>query len=218
MEYKQLTASIISDPNTLHQAKILLYKYYIEALKWEIPLDNCSGLKIQGKDSQAQIIDDYDDHSAWFSSVNEYGNVLACVRLCKNDSNGVLEIERYNTAKKQLQSILNLKAKLNIVELNREATLFPLANNQAHGLLLLKAVFYYCLKYRHSILTTTNITEWLKLYDSLLFPRLRNSQFKYSENDPAPVEVYFAKTDAIAKMLNKINNLLKNSELALCQD
>lgn len=207
----QLTTRIIEDLYTLGKAKILLYEYYIENLKWDVPPDNNSGIKIKKTDQYNKLVDDYDHYSIWFSVVNEKNDVITCARLCKEDPEGLLEIERYFQAKQQLQAVLNSKKELNLIELNREAILPGYPDNKVASLLLLECIFTYCKKYHYSVLTTTNIPEWLALYNSLPFPRLDDCQFSYAETDPKPVEVYFIEHYHLDNIINKIDFYLKDS-------
>lgn len=205
----RLFTSVIEDLYTLEKAKTLLYEYYIEKLKWDIPIDNYSGIRIKKTCQQKKFVDDYDDYSIWFSVTNENNNVVACARLCKEDTAGLLEIERYGEAKQLLHPILNSKKQLNLIELNREAILPDNPDNKVAGLVLLKFIFNYCLKHNYSVLTTTNIPEWLTLYNSLPLTRLYHCQFRYAETDPNPVEVYFVENRSLNNILNKINSYLE---------
>lgn len=206
----RLFTSIIEDPCTLEKAKTLLYEYYIEKLKWDIHTDNYSGIKIKKTYQQKKFVDDYDDYSIWFSVTNENNNVLACARLCKEDARGLLEIERYTEAKQLLRPILNSKKQLNLIELNREAILPDNPDYKVASLVLLKFIFNYCLTHNYSVLTTTNIPEWLTLYNSLPLIKLFDCQFRYAETDPNPVEVYFIKNRNLNNILTKINFYLEN--------
>lgn len=205
----RLFTSVIENVYTLEKAKTLLYEYYIEKLKWDIPTDNYSGIKIEKTYQKKKFVDDYDDYSTWFSVMNENNNVIACARLCKEDIGGLLEIERYSEAKQRLRPLLNSKKQLNLIELNREAILPDNPNNKVASLVLLKFIFSYCLKHNYSVLTTTNIPEWSALYNSLPLKRLCDCQFKYAETDPNPVEVYFIKNRNLNNILIKINSYLE---------
>lgn len=207
----QLITSIIEDRYTLGKAKSLLYEYYIENLKWDVPPDNDSGIKIKRTDQYNKLVDDYDHYSIWFSVANEKNDVIACARLCKEDPRGLLEIERYFSAKQRLQTVLNSKKELNLIELNREAILPGYPNNKAASLLLLECIFKYCKQHNYSVLTTTSIPEWLAFYNSLPFTRLYDCQFRYAETDPKPVEVYFIEHKHLDNIINKINFYLKDS-------
>lgn len=206
----RLFTNVIEDVYTLEKAKTLLYEYYIEKLKWDIPTDNYSGIRIKKTYQQKKFVDDYDDYSIWFSVTNENNTVIACARLCKEDTRGLLEIERYSEAKQLLRPILNSKKQLNLIELNREAILLDNPDNKVASLELLKFIFNYCLKHNYSVLTTTNIPEWLTLYNSLPFTKLYHCQFRYAETDPNPVEVYFMKNRNLNNILTKINFYLEN--------
>lgn len=207
----RLVTSIIEDVYTLEKAKTLLYEYYIEKLKWDISTDNCSGIMIKKTCKQKKFMDDYDDYSIWFSVSNENDDVVACARLCKEDTGGLLEIERYSEAKQRLRTIFNSKRQLNLIELNREAILPNYPDNKVTSLLLLKSIFSYCLKHNYSVLTTTNISEWVTLYNSLPLTNLYHCKFKYAETDPNPVEVYFIKYSNLHNILTEIDFHLESS-------
>lgn len=200
---------IISDPEHLNKARSLLYYCYLEHLEWEIAHCNPSGIKIQQQGNGAIISDDYDDLAIWFSVLNNNNDddCIACGRLCHNDFDGLLEIERYHNARKSLKDILEKKKQLNIVELNREAVSPKYAENSKPYLLLLKSIFQYCLNKNHTILTTSNLVKWVEIYDQIGFKRL-NSTFKYFDAEPEPVVAYFACTHDIENMLKKIDVLL----------
>lgn len=198
---------IINEPEQLNQARSLLHCCYLEHLAWEIAHCNPSGIKIQQQGSRTIISDDYDDLAVWFSVLNDNNDCIACGRLCHNDSNGLLEIERYHNAKKSLKDILQKKKQFNIVELNREAILPKYAENKKPYLLLLKSIFQYCLKKNYAILTTSNLVKWVDVYDKIGFKRL-NAAFRYFDSEPEPVVVYFAHTQDIENMLIEINTFL----------
>lgn len=198
---------MINEPEQLDKARSLLHHCYLEHLKWEIEHSNPSGIKIQQRGSHTIISDDYDDLAVWFSVLNDTNDCIACGRLCHNDPNGLLEIERYHNAQKSLKDILQKKNEFNIVELNREAVLPKYAENKKLYLLLLKSIFQYCLKKNYAILTTSNLTNWVDIYDKIGFKRL-DVTFRYFDSEPEPVIVYFAYNHDIENMLNEINTLL----------
>lgn len=207
----ELITSVIKDIYTIGKAQTLLYEYYIEKLKWDVPPNNDSGIKIKKTNQYHQFVDDYDPYSTWFSVANKKNAVIACARLCKEDADGLLEIERYHQAKQRLHTVLSAKKELNLIELNREAILPGCPDNKVASLLLLDCIFNYCQTHGYSVLTTTNIPEWLALYDSLPFTKLDDCQFRYAETDPKPVEVYFIEHKNLKSLLAKINLYLKNS-------
>ncbi len=199
---------IINEPEQLNKARSLLHCCYLEHLEWEIAHCNPSGIKIQKWENQAIISDDYDDLAVWFSVLDDNDDCIVCGRLCHNDSNGLLEIERYDNAIKSLKDILQKKNQFNIVELNREAVLPKYADNSKVYLLLLKLIFEYCLKNNYSILTTSNLIRWVDIYDKIGFKRLE-AVFKYFDSEPEPVVSYFAYTHDIEIMLTKVNFFLE---------
>jgi hypothetical protein len=203
-----LTANVIRNKQFVSKAQALLYEHYIKELHWNISHNNQSGLRIEKAGKICRVLDDYDKCSTWFST-RLNNQLVSCARLCKNDENGLLEIERYSAATKSIKEILSYKEDLNLIELNREATSTNHPLRKASQLLLLKLIFTYCIDHSYSILTTSNLKDWVEIYSHLSFPLLSEKSFKYSEFDNEPVNVYLAKKNDIEKMLKKITNFLK---------
>lgn len=204
-----VTCGILTDPKCLTNARALLYESYIKDLAWEITHDNPSNIQVNHTGLQTTLTDDYDSLSVWFSISNKE-EVIACARLCRDDENGLLEIERYDNAKRCIGPILNQKEKLNIIELNREAILPTYsAQRELYGLILLKEVFEYCLSKNHTILTTSNIPDWIAIYKLIEFEEIKAYTFKYFDSEPAPVLVYLATPNDIKALLLNIDNCLK---------
>jgi hypothetical protein len=203
---------IVNELGYLNKVRSLLHQCYLEHLEWEICQSNPSRIQIQQQDGKLIISDDYDDLAVWFSVVNDNDDCIACGRICHNDVDGLLEVERYSNAKRSLKEVLHKKNQLNIVELNREAVLPEYANNNKPYLLLLKSIFQYCLNKNYTILTTSNLTQWVNIYDKIGFNRL-NAPFRYFDSEPEPVISYFANKCDIKNMLSKINRFLNEDDL-----
>lgn len=216
----EITSGILTNPVCLNKARALLYESYIQHLAWEITHDNPSNIKICHEDGHTTLQDDYDDLSVWFS-ISHGEEVIACARLCYEDDNGLLEIERYENARQAIGSILAKKEDLNLIELNREAIL-PAYNETGvyYALLLLKTVFEYCLEHNHTILTTCNISAWLAIYDIISLEKEEKYSFKYFDSEPHPVWVYLITPDDIKQLLVNINSCLNETNrlksLAVC--
>lgn len=191
----------------LNQARILLHDYYVRHLHWEIPENNPSGLHIRDQLKFQWIEDDYDLSARWFV-LKDSKQVIACARLCFPDSQGLLEIARYGNACSVLNSVFETHKK-NLVELNREAILMTHVNYKACYLLLLQAIFEYCLERQQVLLTTTNIKEWVKCYKRIGFAHQAAYQFKYFDHEKKPVNVYIAEMKDLENMLGVIQCQLK---------
>ena len=202
---------VISGIEALHKARQLLYDCYVKKLQWEIVADNPSGIRMETRDNALAIVDDYDSCSTWFS-VTQEKETVACARICKEDTKGRLEVERYASARLSLRPVLNLKHALKLVELNREAMATHCIANKTIGFSLLRAIFTYCLEHDYTVLTTTPITEWVELYEDIGFPKLETCAFKYFHLDPCPVAVYFAQHIDMQRMLQKIDTLMHSKE------
>lgn len=200
----RLKASTINNLEALNQARCLLYNCYVKEMQWHIEQNNYSGLYVDKTNPHFKLIDDYDEIATWFSVKNE-NEVVACARLCPEDANGKLEMERYPEAKKMLWPTLGeLKKKFRVVELNREAILPDDETDSVVRPLLLKKIFEYCILNRCAVITATPIKEWLTLYERLSFPRLGGCQFKYADADAEKVTVYFASDDTIQQMYGRL--------------
>lgn len=206
---------ILVQPECLNKARVLLYESYIQHLAWEITHDNPSNIKIHHRDEYTLLTDDYDELSIWFS-ISRGTEVIACARLCYEDEQGKLEIERYSNARESIADILQTKQRLNILELNREAILPAYSDKKDYyALLLLKTIFSYCIDNNHTILTTSNIRDWVEVYERISFEYLRNYTFKYFDSEPLPVLVYLATPDDLKQLINNIDLLMDTIDISL---
>lgn len=199
--------NIISDAKNISNEQVLLYECYIRHFAWEITHSNPSNIRIEHVEGLTLLADDYDSISVWFSIKNK-DKLLACARICFEDESNLLEVERYSNAKEFLQPILKQKNFLKIVELNREAILASHVHEKKICLLLLKAIFEYCFNNNYSILTTSNIPEWVDVYKIISFNNIPQYTFKYFDSDPSPVLVYFATPPEIKKLIQHIEKQL----------
>ena len=198
----------------IKETQALLYNYYVEHHKWDISKENPSGILIQSLDGKKRLVDDYDKHSVFFSVSNEKNEVVSCARLCAGDSENYLEIEKYHNARESLGYILKKKSDLNILEMTREGIRLDYFNNDKPYLLLLREIFIFCLQGNYSLLATTNLEEWEKIYKSIGFSKIENKGFKYCDDEPLKVNVYFCLSGQIKKIINQIDFQLKKMEEA----
>lgn len=204
----KVTCGVLTEQTCLNNARALLYESYIKDLAWEITHDNPSNIKIHHIDEHTTLTDDFDELSVWFSISNK-DEVIACARLCSEDENGLLEIERYENATRSIKPILDQKEKLNIIELNREAILPGYSEQrELYGLILLREIFEYCLSHNYTILTTSNIPDWISIYKLISFEEIDKYTFKYFDSEPLPVSVYLATPIDIRRLLENINYCL----------
>tara|TARA_Y100001001_G_C7937657_1_gene284393 strand:+ start:158 stop:853 length:696 start_codon:yes stop_codon:yes gene_type:complete len=196
----------INDLDTLNSARALLYHYYVEVLKWNIEVENPSGIVVKNSSKGLMLVDNYDECSDWFGLFNEK-ELIGCVRLHWYNKVPLLEIEQYAAAKENLDFLLSQKKELKIVEFNREAIMPKFSKNKEVLMNIMNTVFLLCQRKGASILTTTNIAEWQKLYEWILFEKLANIEFKYSPNEPKPTTVYFAQPEQIKYMLLRMQQM-----------
>lgn len=199
---------VTTNLNLIDQAKSLLYEHYINELQWKIQAHNPSAIKIVASEQKNILVDDYDGISTWFVGIKEQA-VIACARLCSEDQNGLLEVERYINGQSTLKKILQEKHTLNLVELNRESIHFQYRNLQTY-LLLFKTIIEHCITNKQSILMTTHDADLIRLYALISFPKLACPSFKYDPNETIPVNSYLANfhDNDHFRMIHKINFLL----------
>ncbi|KTC76037.1 hypothetical protein Lbir_0106 [Legionella birminghamensis] len=204
----EISCGILQNPKCLTRAQSLLYSSYVKELGWQINPQNPSNIQVIEQDNRLLLVDDYDDCSTWFA-IYHHHTMMACARLCHDDANGLLEIERYENARKALEPILRQKQTLNLVELNREA-IIPLVcgHKPYYALKVLKAVFQHCIAHEQSILTTCNIKEWVALYDLIGWQPIPDYTFKYCQSEPAPVSVYLATPSELIELTSAISDCL----------
>jgi hypothetical protein len=211
-----LQVDLIHDSQTLNEARNLLYYCYVEKMKWEIKQNNYSGIRIEKVKKKFCLVDDYDSIAIWFS-VKQKNQIVACARLCPEDFNRKLELERYPEAQQILGITLKeLKNKFHIVELNREAILPHFSAGDFARILLFRKIFEYCTLQKHTIITATHVQDWVNFYNDILFPKLSGLQFKYSNTDTDKVTVYFAHEENIKKMSDKLSFLENTKEVEKC--
>jgi hypothetical protein len=187
----------------------LLYDYYVDHHGWNISKENPSGITIKTLNGKNSLVDNYDQYSIFFSVTNKNGDILSCARLCAEDEEHFLEIEKYKNAKECLQHILIKKQELNILEMAREGINLNYLDDEKPYLLLLREVFNFCLNGKHSLLTTTNLPEWEKIYKCIGFPELENVKFKYFDDEPTEVKIYFSLASQAEEIIKRINLRLK---------
>ncbi len=74
---------------------------------------------------------------------------------------------------------------------------------------LLLAAFKYCEDNKYSVFGTSNHENIINLFDKINYPLKMENAFKYEEQDPSPVNLYFADY-AKAEIKNMILILEKN--------
>ena len=137
--------------------------------------------------------------------------MIACARLCGHGSQELLELERYANARKSLSTLLLRKHTLNLIELNREAMDPRYRNNHVY-ILLLRMMVNYCLEKNYTLITTTNMSEWVSIYNEIKLPKQNGFEFKYFNTDTDSVNVYFASCYDLHAILNKLNSYLQRSD------
>ena len=191
-----------NDNTVIKNTCALLHDYYVEHHGWDMPIQNPSGLVIKTLNNKKSLTDNYDQHSIFFTVTNRNNDIVSCARLCTGDKEKCLEIEKYENAKNCLKSLLIKKEALNIIEMTREGINLNYLNDEQAYLLLLHEIFNFCLENKYSLLTTTNLPEWEKIYEIISFPQLQDMKFKYIDSEPNKVNVYFALNNQL-KIINK---------------
>jgi hypothetical protein len=176
------TAELIED------ACALLYTVHVEESIWNFSPDNPSRLRAEIKNNKNMLVDRFTENAVWFGAFSDK-KFIGCTRLTFSDENNKLEMESYSNSY-FVQDSLSVD-KSHCVESSRTAVL-----KSHHGLgisrFLLLAAFKYCEDNKYSVFGTSNHEYIIKLFKKIGYPLKMENAFKYEEQDPSPVNLYFA--------------------------
>ena len=205
MSERNITIKKLDTPELIEDACALLYVVHFEQFGWKFSPDNPSQLRVKIKDGRRLLVDRFTDNAIWFGAFDN-SQLLGCVRLTSVDENNKLEMESYGNSA-VIQKYLP-KDKSHCVEITRCAVL-PTQNRRnfrVHDLLLF--TFEYCENNQYSICTTTSNEYLISMLKRIHFPLKSEHAFKYEDQDPAPVNFYFADYTKL-EVKNMILNLRK---------
>jgi hypothetical protein len=188
----------------------LLYSYYVDYYHWDIPYNNPSGIRVEKINNEKILTDNYDKVSQFFTVKTQDNKIIATARIC-DEINDLLEIECYLPKKHKLKKFLNLKKEYYLKEFNREAIDVQYIKDENIYLILLNKLFQHAFQNNFSLITTTVLPEWEKIYVKIGLPLLEDMTFKYFEADLSPAKVYFAS-------VSKIEEILENIKIIISKD
>jgi PAS domain S-box-containing protein len=183
-----LVVKQLLDPSLISDACALLYRVLVENNNWNFLPDNPSQLRVEIINNKRLLLDRFTDNAVWFGAFDQ-STLVGCIRITFVDENNKLEIEGYPSSY-SIQQYLPAQ-KNRCVELTRLASLFGY-----NGIGVLKplflAAFQYCQENHYSICGASSNAYIIKLFKDIHFPLKMELAFKYEEDDPAPVNFYFA--------------------------
>lgn len=183
IEVKKLdTAESIED------ACALLYIVHVEENIWNFSSDNPSRLRVEIKNNRNILVDRFTENAIWFGAFYDT-KFVGCTRLTFPDENNKLEMESYSNSH-FIQNSLSVD-KSHCVESSRTAVLKSHHGFGISRFLLLEA-FKYCEENKRSVLGTSNHKYIINLFKKIGYPLKMEDAFKYEEQDPSPVNLYFA--------------------------
>ena len=205
---KQLASSDLVD-----EASALLYKVYIEQMKWQFSPNNPSQLRIETHNNRHLLVDRFTSKAIWFGVFDD-NQLISCARLCGVDENYQLELEGYSSSQPVFQRI-SQEEKKSCFEITKVAT-HPDYMGKGIIKLLFLALFNYCEETQHSAIACTNNGYLKALFKKIELPLKIESAFKYEPQDPTPVNFYFAdyqkgEVKEVRKILEYLENDLSNN-------
>lgn len=198
-----ITVKRLSTPDLVEEAWALLYSSYIEQLKWNFSPNNPSKLRVVTSHNKKILIDRFSEQAIWFGAFDNNA-LVGCIRLCGVDENDQLEIEGYASSQPVRQYLPQQKKAC--FEISKLATRQDYIGRGIVKRLFL-ALFKYCEENRYSTITCTHNNYLKALYKKIGFPVKKEHAFKYEEQDPSPVNFYFADYEK-----SEIHKIVKNLE------
>lgn len=201
-----ITIKKLGTVESIEDACALLYVVHIEEDTWDFSSDNPSQLRVEIRNNKNLLVDRFTENAIWFGAFFDT-NLVGCTRLTFPDENNKLEMEGYNNSH-FVQDFLSVD-KSQCVESSRTAVL-KRHNGLGISRCLLLAAFKYCEENRYSVFGTSNHKSIINLFDKIGYPLKIENAFKYEEQDPSPVNLYFADH---AKL--EIKNMILNLETGI---
>lgn len=172
----------------IEDASALLYKVYYEEVIWNFSPDNPSQLRIEARNNRNLLVDRFTDKAVWFGAFDG-AQLVGCTRLTFADENNKLEVEGYKSSV-VLEKYLPID-KSHCAESTRTAVL-----KSHNGLGIVKrlflAAFEYCDENKYSFCAFASNAHITGVLVRMGCPLILEYAFKYEEQDPVPVNFYFA--------------------------
>ena len=204
-----ITIKKLGAAGLIEDACALLYVVHVEEDTWDFSPDNPSRLRTEIKNNKNLLIDRFTENAIWFGAFSD-SKLVGCTRLTFPDENNKLEMEGYNNSY-FIQYSLSVD-KSHCVESSRTAVLKS-HNGLGISRCLLLAAFKYCEENKYSVFGTSNHKNIINLFKIIGYPLKIENAFKYEEQDPSPVNLYFADyaKSEIKNMILILETAVKNA-------
>jgi hypothetical protein len=193
----------------IEDACALLYVVHAEEDTWDFSPDNPSRLRVEIKNNKNLLVDRFTENAIWFGAFSDT-KLVGCTRLTFPDESNKLEMEGYNNSH-FVQDFLSVD-KSRCVESSRTAVL-KRHNGLGISRCLLLAAFKYCEENKYSVFGASNHKCIINLFYKIGYPLKIENAFKYEEQDPFPVNLYFADyaKSEIKNMILTLETGIKNT-------
>lgn len=195
---------MLCEPESVLEARSLLYEVYIEKLKWHFLSSNPSQLRVESYHGKKILMDRFIRESLWFGAFDG-SKLVGCVRLCMPDERNKFEVEGYPSSA-PIWRFLQSK-KHYCFEATRAAVK---TEYSCKGIMkrLFLALFQYCQDRKCSVFGCTANLEMISFFKKIAWPLVLPNAFKYEPHDPKAVHFYLAKYEK-GEIKRIIENLYK---------
>lgn len=208
VEVLMITTKILDSESLIEDACALLYKVYIEHMQWNFDVNNPSKLRVEVKSGRKLLVDNFTNKATWFGAFIK-DQLIGCIRICGTDENNRFEVERYNNSEPVRDYLTQKNSCVELTKLAVESKY----NGQGVARKILLAAFRYCDKHDLSVFTCTHNAYLKYFYGQIEFPLKVEHAFKYEEQDPMPVNFYYAshEKDEVNDIVGNLKYLTKLS-------
>lgn len=186
----------VLDDNEIHLAQRLCYEVLVLEQSWSVRPDNPTQLRVEA----SKLCDTYDSVATWFG-VFDANNLIACHRNCDR-LNALFELEHYH-------SLPNfIRQDRSAVEATRLAVRKEYRSSKV-VLELINFEFKHLLKRGSQTLFTTGFFPKPGNFYIRKFGLTKHGDpFRYHEDDPNDVYLFYIASEEIQKTVNRLSDLL----------
>ena len=186
---------VLDSSEMIDEACALLYRVYIEHMKWQFSPNTPSLLRVEEKNGRKLLVDGFTATARWFG-VFDGDQLIGCARLHGVDDTGYYEIEGYESSE-CIRSYLpehcfydDYAPRDKCLEMGKVAVDPDYHVHRVVNQIYL-GVFEYCQRNRYSVFGGVANQYIKNLFQRVkLLPRVAHA-FKYEESDSCPVSFYF---------------------------
>lgn len=217
---KNLKLRILSTKFEIQSAKHLLYCVYVEELGWKPSKNNKSGICVKKNKGHKILCDNIDERAIWLGIFFK-NQIVACMRYCGVDINGLLEMQHYMPLNVNVKFCSTINTSHNkTIEIGRYAAHKDFRGKGILLYMMFKFVCDLCLLQQLSICATIPKAYFgvSKIAKNSQFLQIENLNFKYEINDPSDVSVYFVDyfEQSVLQMRNSCEKMIeKNTQSKL---